>query len=89
MFKTFLCSLKNQARRQEGFTLVGTLIIGLMLLILIMSFASYQYQTKKQIQSQANRSNVSQLQNNLVTSNGQTDSASQTESLQASPAPSP
>jgi hypothetical protein len=85
--------LKYHLGNEDGFTLVGAMLIGLLLLFLIISFASYQYQTNKKIAAIGNRNNFGQLQNSIINSTGQTDAAAQSEALQvaplATPAPTP
>lgn len=64
---------------QNGFTLIEALILAGLLGVLITTFASYQYQRNKQNKARETRNEYTQLQNNLKSSIGQTESLTQAE----------
>jgi type II secretory pathway pseudopilin PulG len=85
-------SVTNVLAREDGFTLVGAMVLGVVLLLLIASFASYQYQSNKAAQNQGNRNSYNQMQTNVTNTMGQTETVMQMESLQQqmiTPSPTP
>lgn len=71
----------KQLQSEEGSALTSVMIMGAVILILVGSFASYQFQRSREIQAQDTRNVYNTLKDNMKSGAAQTQSVSKTEEL--------
>jgi type II secretory pathway pseudopilin PulG len=74
--------IRTRLRKQNGFTMIEALIIAALLGVMVTTFASYQYQRAKQAKARESKTELNQLQTNVKSSIGQSESLTHTEDLQ-------